>query len=80
MFEENAKLERLAGGFSNASGLTADDAGHLFFTDAAMGGIYRWDEAERKAKLIAETEYQPMVMGFARPATLLIVAYEKARL
>ncbi len=77
-FESSAKLEKLAGGFSNASGLTVDDAGHVFFTDAAMGQVYRWNEADRKAKLLAETQYQPMVMGFVKPATLLIVAYEKA--
>ena len=27
VFEKNAKLEKLAGGFSNASGMTADDCG-----------------------------------------------------
>ena len=43
-----------------------------------MGTIYRWNEADRKAELIAETEDQPMVMGFAKPATLLIVANERA--
>ena len=78
VFDKNAKLEKLAGGFSNASGMTVDDAGNLFFTDASKRKIYRWDEAGKKAEQIAETQGQPMVMGFVKPSTLLIVAYEKA--
>ena len=78
VFDKGATLEKLAGGFSNASGLTTDDAGHLFFTDAAMRKIYRWNEVDKKAEQIAETQGQPMVMGFAQPSSLLIVAYEKA--
>jgi sugar lactone lactonase YvrE len=78
VFDKDAKLEKLASGFGNASGLTTDDAGHLFFTDAAKRTIYRWNEVDKKAEQIAQTEKQPMVMGFVKPSTLLIVAYEKA--
>jgi len=78
IFEKNAKLEKLWGGFSNTSGLTTDDAGHLFFTDAAKHRIYRWNEVDRKSEQIAETPGQPMVMEYVRPSTLLIVAQEKA--
>jgi hypothetical protein len=78
VFGKNAKVEKLAGGFSNASGLTTDDAGRLFFTDAAMHKIYRWNEKDRRAEPMAETSGQPMVMGFARPSTLLVVMNERA--
>jgi sugar lactone lactonase YvrE len=78
IFEKDAKLEKLAGGFSNASGMTADNAGRLYFTDAAKHKIYRWNEVDRKAEQVAETKDQPMVMGFVPPSTLLIVAYERA--
>ena len=80
MFEKGAKVEKLAGDFSNASGLTVDDAGRLFFTDAAERKIYRWNETGKKAEQIAMTpqRQQPMVMGFVKPSTLLIVAYERA--
>ena len=77
IFEKNAKLGKLAGGFSNASGLAADDAGHLFFTDAAKHKVYSWNEAAGKAEQIAEMQGQPMVTGFVKPSTLLIVAYGK---
>jgi sugar lactone lactonase YvrE len=78
VFGKNARLEKLASGFSNASGMTTDDAGRLFFTDAAMHTIYRWNETDLKAEPMAETPGQPMVLGFAKPSTLLIVMYEKA--
>ena len=78
VFDKSARLEKLASEFSNASGMTADDAGRLYFTDAAMHKIYRWNESDRKSDQIAEIQGQPMVMGIAKPSTLLIVAYEKA--
>jgi sugar lactone lactonase YvrE len=58
--------------------MTTDDAGRLFFTDASVRKIYRWNEADRKAEQIAETKGQPMVLGFAGLSTLLIVANERA--
>jgi len=78
VFEKDAKLEKLASGFSNASGMTADEAGCLYFTDAAMRRIYRWNHTDRKAEQIAETKGQPMVTAFVKPSRLLIVAYERA--
>jgi hypothetical protein len=78
IFVKNAKLEQLATGFSNAAGLTADDAGHIYFTDAAKHEIYRWNESNKQAEVIAELSHQPMVMGFVPPSSLLIATYEKA--
>jgi sugar lactone lactonase YvrE len=76
VFAKGAKLEKLATGFSNASGLTVNDAGKLFFTDAANRKIYRWNEAARKAELLAEIRDQPQVLGFVPPAHLLAIANE----
>ena len=78
VFAKDAKLEKLASGFSNASALTADDAGHIFFTDAAKHKIYRWDESSKQAEVMAEIPGQPMAIGFVPPSSLLAVAYEKA--
>jgi hypothetical protein len=78
IFAKGAKLERLATGFSNASGLAPDDAGHVYFTDAAMHKVYRWNEATKQAEVVAEIPGSPMVLGFVPPSTLLVVAYEKA--
>jgi hypothetical protein len=76
--DPHAHVEHLASGFSNASGLTTDDAGHVFFTDAVNHKIYRWNELTKQADVLAEIPGQPMVLGFVRPSTLLAIANERA--
>jgi len=71
-------LQSLAGGFSNASGLTVDDAGTVFFTDAAKGRIHRWDDSKRVAEVMTEIRGQPQVLGFVAPDSLLAIANERA--
>lgn len=78
IFAEGAKLEKLATGFTNASGLTADEAGKLFFTDAAMHKIYRWNAAAKQTEVIGQIPGRPMVAGLVPPSSLLVVGYEKA--
>jgi sugar lactone lactonase YvrE len=73
-----AKLQTLASGFCNASGLTVDDAGTAFFTDAAKGKIYRWNSASRAAEVLAEIRGQPQVLGFVAPDHLLAIANERS--
>jgi sugar lactone lactonase YvrE len=71
-------LQQLASGFSNASGLTVDDAGTAFFTDAVKGKIYRWNGASRTTEMLAEIRGQPQVLGFVAPDSLLAIANERA--
>jgi hypothetical protein len=78
VFEKDAKLQQLATGFSNASGLTANDAGVVFFSDAANRKIYRWNDAAKKAELLAEIPGQPQVLGFVAPSNLLAIANQRA--
>jgi sugar lactone lactonase YvrE len=77
VFAREARLEKLATGFTNATSLTADTAGRIYFTDAANQRIYRWNDAEKKADVLAETSgnLQPQVMGFVKPSTLLVAAF-----
>ncbi len=78
VFAPKAALAQVATGFSNASGLTADDAGNVYFTDAAMHTIYRYDEARHAAVVLAKTDLSPMVLGFVAPSTLLAVNNERS--
>ena len=77
VFSKDAKLETLATNFGNATSLTTDEKGRIYFTDAANRKIYRWNEADKQADVLAETtgQPQPQVMGFAKPSTLLIAAF-----
>ena len=75
---DNATLQLLKSGFSNASGLTVDDAGTAFFTDAAKGKIYRWNGANANRRGAGGDQGQPQVLGFVAPDHLLAIANERA--
>ncbi len=77
-FAKDAKLEKLASGFGNATSLTADDTGRVFFADAVSGKILRWNDADKKADTLATigpNPNQPQTMGFVKPSTLLVAAF-----
>jgi hypothetical protein len=73
VFAAHAELEQLATGFSNISGLTTDDAGNLFFTDAALHRIYRWNSETKKAEILTDKVSSPMSAAFVAPASLLVL-------
>lgn len=77
VFADSAQLQKLASGFANATSLTADGAGRIYFTDAANRRICRWNDEQKKADVLAETSgnLQPQVMAFVKPSTLLIAAF-----
>jgi sugar lactone lactonase YvrE/plasmid stabilization system protein ParE len=77
-FAPGANLTRLATGFSNASGLTADDAGRVYFSDAAKHTIYRYDPEQKRAEALAHTDQSPMVLAYVAPSALLAINNEKS--
>lgn len=78
VFAPGAKLKKLAGGFSNADGLTVDDAGHLYFTDAVNRLIYRWNAEAKKAEVLTNKVKTPMAAVFAGNGTLLVLDYGRS--
>jgi hypothetical protein len=78
VFAAGARLEQLASGFSNLSGLTVDEGGHLYFTDAAMHRIYRWNADTTKAEVLTDTVKTPMSAGFAGDGSVLALDYSRS--
>jgi hypothetical protein len=78
VFAPGAKLEQVASGFSNIAGLTTDEAGQLFFTDAAMHKIYKWNAGEKKTELLTDKVQTPMSMGYAGNGSLLVQDYSRS--
>jgi len=78
VFAVGAKLEQIAGSFSNIAGLTVDDGGNLFFTDAAMHRIYKWNADSSKAELLTDQVKTPMAVAFAGNGSLLALDYSKS--
>ncbi|HVT99571.1 MAG TPA: glycosyl hydrolase family 28-related protein, partial [Acidobacteriaceae bacterium] len=70
-FAPGARLERVATGFSNADGLTADGKGKVYFTDAARNAVYRLNPDEKKAEVIATVPQSPMALAWV-PAGALV--------
>ncbi len=71
--ERGATLQKLATGYRNATGLTTDPQGQLFFSDDSNRKVYRWNGTGKTAVQIAETPDQTMVMAHVEPSTLLMV-------
>ena len=78
VFAPGAKLQQLASGFSNIAGLTTDDGGHLYFTDAAMHLIYRWNAETNKAEVLTDKVDTPMAAGVASDGSLLVQDYSRS--
>lgn len=77
VFKAGVKLEKLAGDFSNATGLTSSTDGVVFFTDSAKHRVYRWNAETKQAVVINQEMDAPQSATFIAPATLLIVDNSK---
>jgi hypothetical protein len=76
-FKADSKLEKLAGGFSNATGLTSSPQGVIFFTDSVNHRVYRWDEVTKQPVVISQDIDAPQSAYFVAPATVMIIANTK---
>lgn len=78
VFATHAKLEKLASGFSDLAGLTADEFGDVYFTDAAMHRIYSWNADTKKAEVLTDNVKTPMAAVFVGSRSLLVLDYSRA--
>ena len=78
VFAAGAKLEQVASGFSNIAGLTTDDGGHLFFTDAAMHQIYKWNADDKKGRTPDRQSANANGRSVCRQRSLLVQDYSRA--
>jgi len=73
VFEAGGKLLKVAGDFSNATGLTSNMEGEIFFTDSVNHRVYRWNVMTKQAVVLNQDIDAPQSATFVPPATLLIV-------
>ena len=78
VFAAGSKLEQVANGFSNIAGLTTDANGRLFFTDAALHRIYKWNAEDKKAELLTDKVQTPMAAAFVPDGSLLVQDYSRS--
>jgi hypothetical protein len=80
VFEPRASLVRLTnpGSFSNIAGLTVDEDGRLFFTDAAAHQVFGWNEEERGATHLSQAIDSPITLCYAGNGTFLAIGADKS--
>ncbi len=69
----DARVEKLAGGFSNIDGLTVDADGNVYFVDARFQRIYRWSPERRELTTVRDSPIEPVGLAFDKAGNLLIV-------
>jgi len=72
---ENAKLEKVAGGFFNISGGAVDVSGNLYFVDANRQTMYRWSSSEHQLSTVRENPLDPIQLAFDKSGNLIVVSY-----
>lgn len=78
IFQQGTQLKKLADSFSNIAGLSTDSGGNLFFTDAAMHFIYKWNAETSKAEILTDKVKTPMSAAFAPDGSLIVLDYARA--
>lgn len=80
VFEAGTTLQRLTptGTFSNIAGMVTDEHGELYFTDAAMHTIARWNAKDKAVATVTKTVETPMALGYAGHGNLLAIDFDKA--
>ena len=69
-----ARLERVAGGFTNIDGSAVDAAGNVYFIDGAWQTIYRWSPETRELALVRDSPLAPAGLAFDQAGNLLVVS------
>jgi sugar lactone lactonase YvrE len=69
------KLEKLAGGFYNASGGAVAPNGNFYFVDTRWHRIYKWDVARREIVTVGDAPLDPVNLAFDRSGNLLVISY-----
>ncbi len=72
---EDAKVERLAGGFFNISGGAVDSSGNVYFVDAKWQTIYRWSAVTRQLLKVRDNPLDPVQLFFDKAGDLMVVSY-----
>jgi hypothetical protein len=75
----STSLKKLATGYNDIAGLTTDNNGTLYFADATLPVVARWDESTATAKVITTQVSEPMALGWPGSGeTLLAIDRNKA--
>jgi sugar lactone lactonase YvrE len=72
---DGAKVEKVAGGFSNISGGAVDSSGNPYFVDAKKQTIYRWSTANHQLSTVRDNPLDPVQLAFDKSDDLMVISY-----
>jgi sugar lactone lactonase YvrE len=75
LWAENAKTEKLTGGFFNISGGAVDSAGDIYFVDAHWQTIYRWSTSRQQVSKVRDNPLDPVSLFFDKAGNVNVVSY-----
>jgi pectate lyase-like protein/SMP-30/gluconolaconase/LRE-like protein len=75
LFNQGAKVEKVAGGFFNISGGAVDSSGNVYFVDAQRQTIYRWSAATRQLSKVRDNPLDPVQLFFDKAGDLIVISY-----
>jgi hypothetical protein len=73
---QDAKVEKVAGGFSNISGGAVNRSGDLYFVDARRQTIYCWSVASRQLSKVRDNPLGPVQLLFDKAGDLIVISYD----
>ena len=71
-----ARVEKLADGFQNIAGATADSQGNLYFADPRALTVYKWTADKGELTTVRKIPQRPEQLAIDRLGNLLVVAYD----
>jgi sugar lactone lactonase YvrE len=74
VLQPGAAVEKLTGGFYNASGGAVDASGQLYFVDAHWHRIYRWSPESKTLAIVRDNPLDPVNLAFDKAGNLLVVS------
>lgn len=66
-------IQKLASGFEFANSVCADSKGNVYFSEARMRRIYKWDVTAKTISLLADYPWEPLSMACDQNDKLLVV-------
>jgi sugar lactone lactonase YvrE len=74
VLQPGAAVEKLTGGFYNASGGAVDASGQLYFVDAHWHRIYRWSPESKTLAIVRDNPLDPVNLAFDKAGNLMVVS------
>ena len=74
VLEPGATVEKVASGFFNLSGGTADASGNLYFVDPRWQRIYKWAPETKDLTIVRQVSLDPVNLTFDKSGNLIVVS------